>query len=369
MNKKRLLVLSALSVVASVASAQSLVTLYGTVDVNGRYVKTDGQARRLSENSSGLNSGQLGFKGEEDLGGGLKAGFILESDIFTDTGTTDSVRNKFFNRRSLVRLWGNWGELRLGRDYTPSYWSHGIFDAFGNLGLGNMLNIHQMYNGTRIDNSIGYVLPAGLGGFYGDAKVAAGEGGTTFDRPGRYTGARGGYAAGPINVAIAAGQQRFAVAFPGLSGVPNAPVLSNGLPVPAPIGSTQKTYNIGASYDFGVVKLIGFYDREVLLAARENLYSISAAVPLGQGEIHVSYDRSNLNGHLNATGVSDGVSTAIDQVALGYLYNLSKRTALYTAISRIDNKNGTTATLPSSAGKATPGGKSQGAEFGIRHFF
>ena len=373
MEKNRLLAFTVLSAFAGVASAQtSSVTLYGTFDINARYVKTDGQDRRVSENSSGINSGQLGFRGEEDLGGGLKAGFILEAENVADSGSAgDGTRNKFWNRRSLVRLFGNWGEIRLGRDYAPSYWSHGIFDAFGNLGLGNMLNIHQMYNGTRLDNSIGFVLPAGLGGFYGDAKVAAGEGGTTFDRPGRYVGARVGYAAGPVNVAIAAGQQKFAVAWPGVgvAAGTGAPVLNNGALVPAPVDSTQKTYNIGGSYDFGVAKLIAFYDREQLLDARENLFSISAVVPLGQGEIHVAYDRSKLNGHLNAGGVSDGVGTAIDQIALGYVYNMSKRTALYTTISRLANKDATTATLPGSAGKATPAGKSQGAEFGIRHFF
>lgn len=369
MEKKRLLALSVLSAVASVASAQSSVTLYGTFDINGRYVKTDGQARRLTENSSGLNSGQFGIRGEEDLGGGLKAGFLLLSENFADSGN-GGLNTKFWNRQSLVRLWGPWGELRLGRDYKPSYWNHGVFDAFGNLGLGNMLNIHQIYDGSRIDNSIGYVLPAGLGGFYGDAKVAAGEGGSTLDRPGRYIGARVGYAAGPINVAIGAGQQRFAIGIVGITAAPftgNA-VLNNGPLVPIAAGSTQKTYNIGGSYDFGVVKLLAFFDREQVVDRRENLYTVSAVVPLGQGEIKVTYDRSKLNPAAATVPAISG-STTLDQIALGYVYNLSKRTALYTAVSRLDNKQATTVTLPGSAGRATPGGKSQGAEFGIRHFF
>ncbi len=367
MESKKLLTLSVLGACACAASAQSSVTLYGAIDVNARYVKTDAQARRVSLNSSGLNSGQLGFRGQEDLGGGLKAGFILESEVVADVGLAGDIsRNKFWNRRSLVRLAGNFGEIRLGRDYKPSYWSHAIFDAFGNLGLGNMLNIHQMYDGSRIDNAIGYILPSGLGGFYGEATVAAGEGGTGFDRPGRHISARLGYAAGPINVAIAAGQQKFAVAYAGIgvSGIP--PVLNNGLPVAATAGSTQKTFNVGGSYDFGVLKLLAFYDREQLADRRENLYSVSAVVPIGLGEVRVAYDRSKLT-----PGAPNSLlaSSSVDQFALGYVYNLSKRTALYTTVSVLSNKDATTATLPGSAGKAPPGGKSKGAEFGMRHFF
>ena len=73
--KKSLLALAVLGAYAGVASAQSSVTLYGTLDVNGRYVKADGQKRRLSEATDGINSSQLGFRGVEDLGGGLRAGW------------------------------------------------------------------------------------------------------------------------------------------------------------------------------------------------------------------------------------------------------------------------------------------------------
>ena len=75
--KKSLLALAVLGAFAGVASAQSSVTLYGTVDLNGRYVKADGQDRRLTLSQDGINSSQLGFRGVEDLGGGLKAGFNL----------------------------------------------------------------------------------------------------------------------------------------------------------------------------------------------------------------------------------------------------------------------------------------------------
>src|SRR3954468_16172170 len=132
--KKSLLALAVLGAYAGVASAQSSVTLYGTLDVNGRYVKADGQARRYSEGTDGINSSQLGLRGVEDLGGGLRAGFTLLSGINVDDGKSNATR--FWNRRSTVSLFGNFGEVRLGRDYTPTFWNMTIFDAFGTNGLG-----------------------------------------------------------------------------------------------------------------------------------------------------------------------------------------------------------------------------------------
>ena len=61
--KKSLLALAILGAYVGVASAQSSVTLYGTLDINGRYVKNTGQAKRLSLSQDGINSSQLGFSG------------------------------------------------------------------------------------------------------------------------------------------------------------------------------------------------------------------------------------------------------------------------------------------------------------------
>src|SRR5215203_1890384 len=207
--KKSLLALAVLGAYAGVASAQSSVTLYGTVDLNGRYVKADGQDKRVSMSQDGINSSQLGLRGVEDLGGGLRAGFTLLSGINADSGTANS---KFWNRRSTVSLFGNFGEVRLGRDYIPTFWNLTIFDAFGTNGLGSSTNVRQLYGGTRSDNSIGYFLPANLGGFYGQFMAAAAEGGTTLERPARYLGGRLGFAAGPFDVAGAYSQQRYSPA-------------------------------------------------------------------------------------------------------------------------------------------------------------
>ena len=346
--KKSLLALAVLGAFAGVASAQSSVTLYGTVDLNAKYVKNDGSARRYSLSQDGINSSQLGFKGVEDLGGGLKAGFVLLSGVNADSGTTNA---QFFNRRATVSLMGGFGEVRLGRDYTPTFWNDTIFDAFGTNGLGDSSHVLQLPTGTfvRANNSIGYFLPSNIGGIYGQFMAAASEGGsgpslygtTVGANPGRYIGGRVGFAAGPFDIAAAYGQQRYQ------SGA-----------------ADQKTWNIGGSYDLGVVKLMGYFDRETVGSFRENRFSFSGVVPMGQGEIHAGYDRSKLTG--------GGLDNKVDQFKLGYVYNLSKRTALYTTVSRVSN--GSASRLGVAGGSSitaapTAGGKSQGAEFGVRHFF
>jgi len=355
--KKSLLALAVLGAFAGVASAQSSVTLYGTVDLSAKYVKNDGSAKRYSLSQDGINSSQLGIKATEDLGGGLKAGFVLLSGINADTG---SANGQFWNRRATVSLWGNFGEVRLGRDYTPTFWNNTVFDAFGTNGLGDSSHVQQLGVGTfvRANNSIGYFLPSGIGGVYGQVMAAASEGASgptpygtgtaqVGANPGRYVGGRVGFAAGPFDVAAAYANQR-------LDAIAGAP--------------SQKTLNIGGSYDLGVVKLMGYFDRDTLsytgVDKKENRYSFSAVVPVGQSEIHAGYEASKLD--------SLGVTTKIDQFALGYVYNLSKRTAVYATAARLSNKNATSNSVTSGTAQTaapTAGGKSSGAEFGLRHFF
>ena len=200
--KKSLLALAVLGGFAGVASAQSSVTLYGTVDLNARYIKNDGSSKRVSLSQDGINSSQLGFRGVEDLGGGLKASFILLAGVNADTG---SANNQFWNRRATVSLSGGFGEVRLGRDYTPTFWNTTIFDAFGTNGLGDSSGVKQLAapDYVRANNAIGYFLPSNIGGVYGQVMAAAGEG----NNAGRYVGGRVGFAAGPFDVAVAYAQE------------------------------------------------------------------------------------------------------------------------------------------------------------------
>jgi predicted porin len=354
--KKSLLALAVLGAFAGVASAQSSVTLYGTVDVNGRYVKSDGQDRRLSLGTDGINSSQLGFRGVEDLGGGLRAGFNLLASVGVDDGDAGGgqANGKFWTRRSTVSLFSPMGELRLGRDYTPTFWNLTIFDAFGTNGVGSTLNPRQLYEGTRQDNSIGYFLPSNIGGFYGQIMTAAGEGGTSGDRPGTYVGGRLGFAAGPFDIAGAYSEEKFRAG--------QSIGAAGGIPVVALAGDKQKSWNIGGSWDFGFAKLMGYYVNEKLPDVKEDMYSVSGVMPFGQAELHLGYDRSKVK-------VDGFGSQSVDQIKATLQYNVSKRTALYTTISQLSNKDDTRLSLPNAAGLPDSGDKSKGFEIGVRHFF
>src|SRR5690606_10240727 len=144
--KKTILTLAILAVVGT-ASAQSSVTLSGVIDTAIAFGSGD-IGKNTQIKSSGLNSSQLSFRGIEDLGGGLKASFWLEAGLNTDDGTGQATNTNnqttgtagsgglTFNRRSTISLEGDFGEVRLGRDYTPHYLNHSAYDPFGQLGVG-----------------------------------------------------------------------------------------------------------------------------------------------------------------------------------------------------------------------------------------
>lgn len=90
--KKALIALAVLGLTGGAAVAQSSVTLFGVIDADMKYVKT-GDLKLKKLDSSGLSTSRFGVKGVEDLGGGLKAGFWLESEVATDTGAGGSTVN------------------------------------------------------------------------------------------------------------------------------------------------------------------------------------------------------------------------------------------------------------------------------------
>jgi len=357
--KKSLLALAVLGAYAGVASAQSSVTLFGTLDVNARYLKNDGRSGQTSQGTDGVNSSEIRFQGIEDLGGGLKAGFNLRSGIQPDTG--NQANAKFWNRRATVSLYSNAGELRLGRDYVPTFWNTALFDPFGYNGIGSTGNVQRVAQ-VRQDNAFQYYLPSNLGGFYGQLMIAAPEGGITGlgggpsgDRGGRYYGGQFGFRAGPFDVAVAYSEVKLSVTIPAS--------LSTGAPSEA-AGSKEKTFNVGGSWDFGFLKLMGYYDENKVSGGKEKVFSIGGTFPFGQSEVRVGYDLSKVN-------INGGGSNKIDNMKATYQYNLSKRTAMYGTVARLNNKDNTIVSLPGTRSDSLPnsGGDSKGVELGIRHFF
>jgi predicted porin len=437
--KKSLVALAALAV-AGVASAQSSVTLFGVVDasISNYSTKSTWQptnafaiqpiavpaGRKQSQTvlgSSGYNSSRLGFRGTEDLGGGLAASFWLEAGLNNDTGlgglsgtgATDRNGGLAFNRRSTVSLSGGFGEIRLGRDYTPTFWNDTVFDPFGTNGVGTNLisNINGRLssavgpgsavssgdNYVRSGNSIGYFLPPNLGGFYGQFMYALHENtkfSNTNESPsskGRYVGGRFGYANGPLDVAASYGQSTAADTVTPAVGAVTA---SNDRKI--------NTFNIGASYDFGPAKLFGEISQAkdknetgsttTLLGLpffntatqndKYNGYLLGVTVPVGAGLIRASYSAVKYKNGAPVTFNFFNTTTnnaRANQFAIGYVHNLSKRTALYATLSRINIKNGYNnptvmgATTGGSPAYLVGGGyapkRATGYDFGIRHAF
>ena len=342
--KKSLLALAVLGAFVGAASAQSSVTIFGIVDLSLKQVKNDGSDARKTMDNNALNSNRLGFRGVEDLGGGLKAAFHLEAPMANDTGNPGGLT---FTRRSTLTLMGNWGQFRMGREYTPSFWNMTIFDPMGTVGAGSSLNISRAVGAiptyVRSNNSIGYHLPA-LGGVYGEFMVAPGEGG-----PGKYSGGRIGFGAGPINVAAAFGNTEL-----------NAAGTLKG-----------KVFNIAGSYKIGPATIMAQLNNDKTDTAagedKESRILLGANIVVGQGEIRGSWvktDRKN-----NLTGGTDESQDDASQITIGYVYNLSPRTALYTTYANISNKGASNFAIAGGAAAPTAGGKSKGLEAGLRHSF
>jgi predicted porin len=338
--KKSLLALAVLGAFAGVASAQSTVTLFGVVDQSVNYQKSNGQ-RIITLDSNQLSSNRIGFKGIEDLGSGLQAGFWLEAGMTNDTGAGAATGGGLsFNRRSTVSLISKFGELRAGRDYTPTFWNMVLYDVYGANGIGEGFDLANLALGSgatstiRANNSVAYWLPSNAGGFYGRAMVAGSEG---------VSGQK--YYGGSLNWAGA------------------------GLDVGGGVSSTKvinqpdlKDWNVGASYDFGVAKIYGFYNVSKWDPRQLKTYELSVGVPLGASVINASYTGAKYSG--NTTGTFIGKA---NQFSAQYIYNLSKRTALYGTVARLSNKDGATfgfGDLPVAASKSV-----NGANVGVRHSF
>ncbi|WP_284615817.1 porin [Aquabacterium humicola] len=343
--KKSLLALAALASFAGAASAQSSVTLFGIVDAAYAHVSAGGKSNKGMTNS-GLNSSRLGFRGVEDLGGGLRAGFHIEGQLTNDDG---NAAGQTWQRRSTVSLMGNFGEIRLGRDYVPTFWNTTVYDPFGTNGVGQALTPNLIgaagtpTNSVRANNSVSYFLPSNLGGFSGQIMYAFGESNlnATGKKANDYFGGRVGYAAGPLSVHGAYGKTKGATS-----------------------GTDTKYTNFGASYNFGVITPMVQFDQEKNGAGNTkiNAWLAGVVVPLGQGELRAAYSDYDLKNSNNDW----------KKLAIGYGYNLSKRTQMYATYARVANDGAQTKTV-SNNGLAAPspngGGNATGYELGIRHSF
>ena len=366
--KKSLIALAVLAA-SGAAMAQSSVTLYGVADAGVTYLNGN-------DNWSGVTSGnnltsRLGFRGTEDLGGGLKANFVLEGGFNLDNGDGASgyagakAGEGFqFKRRSTVGLAGSFGEVRLGRELSAAYNATARYDVFGSVGIGqsrlwadggvldasgtpatNQNAALRVTTNQRISNALTYVSPD-FAGFKVGLNYGFGET-TNGNSDSSYMGAGLTYDNGPLSLGL--GLER----------------LNNGLNSDAV--SDIDAWSLGGSYDFGVAKLLaGYRESKVDRATGENKrlgYYVAATAPVGAGTVRVSYNRYE-NELANVKGKAD-------QFAIGYVYGLSKRTSVYGTYAYIKNKDGANLyTLGSSTqGGLKNNGSQQGVQVGVSHAF
>jgi len=349
--KKSLIALAALAVVGA-ASAQSSVTLFGVVDASVSYGSGD-VYNKTSLKNSGYQSSRLGFKGVEDLGGGLSAGFWLEAGVNNDDGSgqNTSINNQAtggtggggltFNRRSTVSLMGGFGEVRLGRDYTPQFWSQTVYDPFGTNGVGTTRTLLGPFppaspggiTAVRASNSVAYLSPK-MGGFGIWAQTYMGENNSSGapSNAGDGNAIRLSFDSGPISVAGAYSKTIVGA------------------------GTDLESANIGASYNFGMATVMGLITKDKFTGFHDtDGYLIGGLVPMGPGTIRIAFSNSD-----------DGTAK-VDQLALGYVYDMSKRTSLYGTLVTVNNSGGSSVAL--NGAKTNVNGSSNGVDLGIKHSF
>ena len=341
--KKSLIALAVLAA-SGAAMAQSSVTLFGIVDTAVGYVDNANAAGDsvYGLSTSGNATSRLGFRGVEDLGGGLKAGFWLEGEVFGDNGNANGFN---FQRRSTVSLMGGFGEVRMGRELTPGYSKTSSYDLFGQTGIGQFMGWSNWNgstgdaNGVRSSNMISYYTPnfsgfnAGLG--YGFDEQVTGK-------AGRYIGGYVAYDNGPLSVAVSYDERSLAA------------------------NVDRNAITVGASYNMNVVKLNAIVqqtkDDVVGTDPKVNAYSLGVSAPMGAGEVKLQYSLYD----------QKAIDSKAHQLSLGYVHNLSKRTAVYGTVSYMDNKDRSNLGLAAkNLNTAGPGaGESQtGVQVGVRHSF
>lgn len=338
--KKSLLALAVLGAFAGGAVAQTNVTLYGIADAGIGMSDTNapGTDSIVTVFSGVQSTSRFGVRGTEDLGGGLKATFNIETGVNFDTGAADAT---FWQRRAVVGLASTWGEIRLGRDYTPGFSAAGTTDIMGYGLFGNWLTYTAQAAGsnlgitTRASNGLHYT--GTFGGITVRAMYATGED-VTGNNVGDMYGLSGVYAAGPLTV-----QGYFQST-------------DNG------VGNDDQ-WGLGAQYRMGMFRVAANYgmaDRND--GVEHEGYAIGVGVKLGAGEVILNY----LHQEVNLAGTPEA-----DTVGLAYVHPLSKRTNLYATYGKTNNKNGAAFNLnySQSSVSGAGGGDPQAFAVGIRHMF
>ena len=314
--QKKLIALAAAALCAAGAYAQSSVQLTGLADIYAGSMKMAGDAGRKSVvNSGGMTTSWFGFKGTEDLGGGLKASFNLTSFIQVDTGTQGRFTgDTFFSRDANVSLSGSFGSVLLGRWMAPNFLPSVIGNPLGDSFTFSPLILHKnvpLFNGTGWQattpsdtgwsNQIVYSTPD-IGGFKANLQYQFGE--QAGDNGKKNVGANFFYFGGPLT--LTGYYERDQISNPGQGTY---------------LGTTEKDWMLAGSYDFKVIKPYLSYGESEAdnVPGKAKTIQIGASAPLGGGQLLASWAKTEMT----ASDLDRKTFT------IGYDYNLSKRTDVY----------------------------------------
>ncbi|MFJ3055377.1 porin [Herbaspirillum sp. NPDC087042] len=325
---------------AGTAQAQSSVTIYGVVD-SGLVLENGGKNGSVAKISGGASAGsRIGFKGREDLGGGMGASFVLETGFNTDDGSLNAGGG-IFGRQSYVGLDGGFGAVSVGRQYSLLYLAvNEVADPFKTGSAGRANNILQMA-GTRINNAVRYTSPV-FGGFNVNALYGAGEVAGR-EAAGRNLNGELAYANGPLAARLV------------YATFNDAPTLNS-----TPLSTTRSRALLGA-YLIGALRLHAGYalnNSDGGLNSRDLL--VGATYTLGSNRFATSII------YHNDRSTSDA---DVDQYALGVYHALSQRTELYGVIAYMRRKNVAAANTFFVGNASDTGTGNRGINLGVKHSF
>jgi predicted porin len=301
------------------AFAQSSVTVSGLVDNYVGKLQNSGARSTTGLNSGGMTTSWIGFKGSEDLGNGVKANFMLNSFLQTDTGAYGRFTgDTLFSRDAVVGLSGNFGAVSVGRELAPQFLPTILFNPFGDSYTFSPLlvqnNIGTAGFGSSVagdtgwSNSIRYTTPS-FGGLTGNLHYQLGE--RAGDNSKNNIGANVLYFSGPL--ALTAYYHQVEVNNPTDFPLNN---VNQG-------ATEQKAWMLGGSYDLKAAKLFLTYGQTKHdIALKDKTAQVGASIPLGNGKVLASYATTKRD-------VAGGSDPKRNTASVGYDYDLSKRTDLY----------------------------------------
>ncbi|MBY0555691.1 MAG: porin [Burkholderiaceae bacterium] len=351
--KKSSLTLAILALAAGAAQAQSNVQVYGLLDVGVETAnnKSASGATQTSVISGGMNTSRWGVRGSEDLGGGLKAVFNLESGILMDTGNMDGV---LFKRQANVGLEGAFGRVIIGRSFTTVYDTVISFDPMGFAPYYSWATSGPATGPSKYGFTTAYDNIIKYSGSTGDVKFGA------------------NYAAGEQTTGT---QDSAKVGFSTVYKIGTANLMAtwernNGNTVAATGNRDKNTvWHLGANYETGPFKFWGVV-RDYKLVAGKALTADVAATTTWAGLAYKADGATTLTAavyHMNVKNTAAGKDADPTMYVARYRYALSKRTDVHVSAAYVKSKNGQLTGM--SRDDAGFGTSQHGLALGMQHRF